>query len=369
MLDHNRQQSEKFLSPDEVARREHYNHTHKTSIAALKCMDGRINVPPMTDDEVPMGIVSPFRNMGGKFKIGSPNFAPFVRNFFSYVDRHMLTENSPGGIVLVTYHYSAGSRERGCKGFNDDTQAARAYTASLKQDFEKVYGRGHHVIHPIHMGVETDSGAFILHGDAGDEVLNMAEALDWSDVKLQARLAELYPNMREAMLLDLMPFVRGNQRHVRKVIAANRPPVEMEHGENIIAVGRGFDWLHLVNRALIVGPFSVDWLSEVVVAGTIVLENLEKGRVNPDDGAVLLVSAPYRDPGVDAAVAREKALEMGRLSWETITKHPQISKLLHYGLKIVVGTLDRRTMLFNRIDPLPFMRAEHAGVSQADTAA
>ena len=79
----------------------------------------------------------------------------------------------------------------------------------------------------------------------------------------------------------------------------------MNHSEQVIAVGRGFDWLHVINKALIVGPFSVDWSSEVVTAAKIVLSNLKEGRAPKEDGTVLLVCAPYRHYGVDAEVTAE----------------------------------------------------------------
>jgi len=35
----------------------------------------------------------------------------------------------------------------------------------------------------------------------------------------------------------------------------------------VIAVGRGFDWLHLPNKALIIGPFDHSWTTTVGRAG------------------------------------------------------------------------------------------------------
>jgi hypothetical protein len=348
LLNHNREQSDFFLSPDEVAKRNLYQALHPTKVKVKKCMDGRVNVPAMTDGEIPMGIISPFRNMGGKFVIGSPSYAHFVRNFYEYAERAMIEEHSPGGMVFVTYHYSAGDKQRGCKGFGYDTDAARAYTAGLKRDCDRVYGPRHEVVHPIHMGIETDKEAFVFHGDVPGTVLDMAEAVNLSPEQLKVKMRELYPEMRNGIFNDLMPFAIGNQRHVRKVVAANRPVATLDHHEQIVAVGRGFDWLHLINKALIVGPFSVDWPREVAVAASIVLDNFEKGRIPVEEGAVLLVSAPYRNHGVDAAVAREKAIEMARISREVI--ETTVPELLKYNFEVVVGTLDRNTMLLHRLD-------------------
>ncbi len=348
LVDHNREQSDLFLSPDEVARRGLYVATHPSPVQVKKCMDGRVNIPVMTDGEVPMGVISPFRNMGGRFKIGSPNYAHHVRNFYDHTYRGMREGRFPGGLDIVTYHYSAGSHHRGCKGFNYDTDAAKAYAAELTAACTRVYGPKHEVIHTLRMGVETDHGSFIFHGDVPGTTLDIADTLHLSLEQLRKRVRELYPQMKEGVFNDLMPFAIGNQRYVRKLRAGGTEPVELDHTEQIIGVGRGFDWLHLINKALIVGPFSVDWVDEVVVAANIVLTNFKRGRIPREDGAVLLVSAPYREHGVDAEVAREKALEMARLSWNAIAT--RVPELLAYDLELVVGTLDRSTMLLERLD-------------------
>ena len=357
LLNYNRQQSDFFLSPDEVARRDLYKALHPTKVKVKKCMDGRVNVPAMTDGEVPMGVISPFRNMGGKFRIGSPSYAHFVRNFYDFTLRAMKEGKCPGGLVLVTYHFSKSDPHLGCKGFGYDTAAARAYTADLRRDCDKVYGTKHEVVYSIQVGIETDRDAFVFHGEGG-ATLDIAEVLDLSPEALRIRMRALYPQMREGIFNDLMPFAIGNQRHVRKVIAANRPIEKLDHAEQIIGVGRGFDWLHLANKALIVGPFSVEWPKEVAVAAGIVLANFKAGRIPHGEGSVLLVSAPYREYGVDASIAREKALEMARISWEIIKN--QVPELLAHDLELVVGTLDRNTMLMERLEVEPAALAQAA---------
>jgi hypothetical protein len=350
---HNREQSAFFLSSDEEARRALYLANHPTHLKVQKCMDGRVNVPAMTDNEVPMGVISPFRNMGGKFKIGSPNFAHYCRNFFEHVLEDMKQGKCPGGLEITTYHFSQSGVENpdlhlGCKGFGYDTKAACEYTAHLTRDFAAVYGVKHQVIHPVHMGIETDLDSFVFHGDVPDTELRIRDVLELSKDELTARLRALYPEMKPEIFHDLLPLAVGNQRHVRSVVASKRPIEKLDHAEQIIGVGRGFDWLHLINKALIVGPFSVAWRDEVAVAANIVLSNFKEGRIPKEDGAVLLVSAPYREYGVDASIARMKAIEMARLSVETIKEH--VPELFGYDLEVVVGTLDRNTMRLERID-------------------
>ena len=154
--------------------------------------------------------LSPFRSMGGRFKIGSPNYAPYVRNFYDYTLRAMEKTSCPGGLVIVTYHYSDGDTLRGCTGFNYDTKAARAYTAKLVEDYNRVYGSLHKVEHILHMGIETDRESFVFHGHILGVVINIADTLAWSVEKLRAEMRGMYPEMPEVIFNDLMPFAIGN---------------------------------------------------------------------------------------------------------------------------------------------------------------
>jgi hypothetical protein len=60
-----RDYSTRFCSPENWLARERYLARHPTAIAVLKCMDGRINIPVATN--TPLGIIQPFRNLGGMF--------------------------------------------------------------------------------------------------------------------------------------------------------------------------------------------------------------------------------------------------------------------------------------------------------------
>lgn len=344
LIEHNKKQSEYFGSPDQVQLREEYTYRHTSDVMVTKCMDGRVNLPVITG--IPMGVFSPYRSMGAKFEVGSPGFAPHVRRFYEHVRDRRAKGDEASGIVINTYHYSKGKRERGCKGFGFDTQEACRCTLGLRGKFEGVYGASHALIHPVCVGIETDEDALVVHGDNGG-TLNVAEALDYSEADFRAKLRELFPSMKERVLEDLLPLVVGNRAHVESVRREHKPILELDHREQTIAVGRGFDWLHLVNEALIVGTFNVDWLHEVEVAAKIVLDNLKREPELAEKGATLIASAPYRDGGVDAAVAREKATLMGRESWQRIHDNPETRELLNYKLDLLVGTLDRNTMLMN----------------------
>ena len=70
--------------------------------------------------------------------------------------------------------------------------------------------------------------------------------------------------------------------------------------------GRGFDFLHTPNIALIIGPYSPDLADPLRKAAGIIESNMSDGRI-PDDGFLLLASVPYDEIGVDRARAELKA--------------------------------------------------------------
>lgn len=121
LLKHNKSQSEIYSSPDETLARRQYRALHPTEIAALKCMDGRLNLPLMT--KTPWGIIQPFRNVGGIFDFGWPFFGQLIQNWIGYS-----VEKARDCLILVTYHWSKGDPHRGCKGFGYDVARARAYS-------------------------------------------------------------------------------------------------------------------------------------------------------------------------------------------------------------------------------------------------
>ncbi|MDB5225765.1 MAG: hypothetical protein JWL87_717 [Candidatus Adlerbacteria bacterium] len=348
LIEHNKRQSKDFLSPDQVQKREDYQRQHKTDVMITKCMDGRVNVPVITG--IPMGVFAPYRSMGAVFDIGSPGFAPHVRGFYEHVRGRRIKEGEANGIVINTYHFSKGSRERGCKGFGFDTERACKCTKLLRGDFEEVYGKAHAHVYPVCVGVETDEDALVIHGEG--KTLDVSEHLGYSEEDFRRELRLMFPDMKDVVLEDLLPLVVGNRAHVEKVKKEHKPIVELDHRESTIAVGRGFDWLHLVNHALIVGTFNVDWLHEVSVAAHIVHENLKREPELAAKGATLIASAPYRKPGVDAAVSRQKAMSMARAAWARVKKN-EPGLLENFKLELLVGTLDRNTMLMDWIDVDP----------------
>ena len=339
LLEHNKKQSEEFSTPDAALQRRKYRAKHPTEIAAWKCMDGRLHLPIMTN--VPLGIIQPFRNIGGQFDLGWPFFGLLIKEWVDYA-----ISRGRDSIILVTYHFSKSDTHLGCKGFGYDTAAAKIFTANLVRQVERVFGERHTVVYPIHLGIETDENALIVHG-ANGEILHMGEESAHDEEALRMKLRKLFPDMRAQMLEDLLPLLVGNMAHVAEVRKENRPPQDIDHKEQILGIGRGFDWLHLHNKALLVGPFSYNLSDPIGKAAGILLENIKKGQIPKEEGVVLMASAVYRDVvGIERQLATEKALSLAKFGVDIITT--QVPDLIPY-LSVLVGTVDLNTRAFKRI--------------------
>lgn len=339
LINHNKKQSLEFSAPDAALQRRRYRAEHPTEIAAWKCMDGRLHLPIIT--QIPLGIIQPFRNIGGQFDLGWPFFGLLIKEWVDYA-----IEKRRDSIILVTYHFSKSDTHLGCKGFAYDTQAAKSFTANLVTQVERVFGEKHTVVYPIHVGIETDEDALILHGKDG-AVLNLAEEKEADEAELRQKLRILFPDMRTQMLEDLLPLVLGNIRHIKEVRSEKRPLQDIDHREQVLGIGRGFDWLHLHNKALLIGPFSYNLQDPIAKAAGILLDNMKKGQIPEDEGVVLIASSVYRDEvGIERQLAHEKSISLATLAVKTIKE--QVPELLPH-LSVLVGTVDLTTRSFSRI--------------------
>ncbi|HSQ90743.1 MAG TPA: hypothetical protein VLM19_01070, partial [Nitrospiraceae bacterium] len=76
-------------------------------------------------------------------------------------------------------------------------------------------------------------------------------------------------------------MVRGKITHIAEIKQIHRE-LNVEHREWMICIGRGFDWLHMPNLALIIGPYSPDLDDPIRKAASIIESNMRAGRI-PDD--------------------------------------------------------------------------------------
>lgn len=300
--------SAEFCSPESFLARERYLALHPTAIAVMKCMDGRINIPVATN--TPPGIIQPFRNLGGMFDMGWPHLGEVLAQYVQNMVR-----SGRRVLILVTYHFSRGDVHRGCSGFGCDTEAAIAHTRQIRRQMEAIFGSAHDSVYPLICGFETDEDALLLHSPDG-RILDLSG--DLTAEGLAAELALRFHDMPLEMMNDLLPLLAGNLSHINGLRQEKRT-LTVEHREWMICLGRGFDFLHTPNLALIVGPYSPDLSDPIRKAAAIIESNMAAGRI-PDDGFLLLGSVPYDDIGVDRARAVMKSHFLSRFAADVIAR-------------------------------------------------
>nr|WP_027390336.1 carboxysome shell carbonic anhydrase domain-containg protein [Chrysiogenes arsenatis] len=323
LMTHSRSHSETFCSPEASLARERYLAEHTTQLIVLKCMDGRIHIPYAT--RTPLGIFRPLRNLGGMFNLGWP--------YLGEVLTHMVQEAVAAGrrsLIFITYHFSQGEESRGCAGFQCDMAAAIRHAYEIRAQVEETFGTLHQTVYPLVCGFETDEDALIIHG-IGDAVLNLGTWDDANIARLPHHLQTLLPDMPASIRRDLLPLLIGNLEHIQEMRQTART-LDIEHREWIICIGRGFDFLHIPNIALIIGPYSPDLADPIQKAAGIISANMSKGRI-PNDGFLLLASAPYQEMGVDRARATLKSRFLSQFAAKVIASdYPELAR------KMVVRT-------------------------------
>lgn len=300
-----------YCDPEASMARERHRARHPTALAVMKCMDGRINIPIATN--TPPGIIQPFRNLGGFFDLGWPHLGEVIDHYV-----HDRVRGGQRVLMLITYHFSRGDAHRSCARFAYHTEDAVAHVFGVKTQVEHVFGRQHGTVYPLVCGFETDEDALILHGPDGRTLDVSTLPATEDEAGLRVRLQPLFPDMPRQMLADLARLVAGNIAHVAEVRQTDRQ-LDIEHREWMICIGRGFDFLHAPNLALIIGPYSPDLADPIRKAGAIIASNMHSGRI-PDDGFLLLASSPYQDIGSDRARAELKARFMAHFAAEVIRR-------------------------------------------------
>ena len=337
VIERNIEQSTIFRSSDAYLARKFYRAQHPTEILWFKCMDGRLHGPVIT--ETPVGIIQPLRNLAGSFELGWGYLADIFLQWVMYA-----VQNGRRCLPFITYHWSKSDVHKGCKGHNYDVEKAKLDASRLVHNIEKAFGKDHQIVYPIMVGIETDEDAMVLHGADGDSI-NLIDELETASDILKTKIRKLYPDMDKQVVEDLFALVEGNIRHIHDLRANPRPDQQTMHGEQIIAVGRGFDWLHWLNRALIIGPFSYDVATPIATAATIVLDNINKGLVPREEGALLMTSGVYRQPtGPEPILAELKANYLEEFALNVIkTRVPDLYPHLH----VLSGSVDMETRMFN----------------------
>jgi len=308
---------EAFRSAEAWIARERYSAQHPTAIIVLKCMDGRINIPFATN--TPVGVLRPFRNLGGMFDLGWPHLGEVLAH-----DVRRMVHAGRRVLIIITYHFSKGDPRRGCAGFDFDTRASIDYVRGIQRQVEHIFGSGHATVYPLVCGFETDTDALIVHGTNG-ETLDMSAVGAGERAALDRRLTALLPDMPAQMRADLQALLDGNIDHIEQMRHDARA-LDIEHREWTICLGRGFEFLHTPNLALIIGPYSPNLDEPIGKAAGIIQANMAAGRI-PDDGFLLLSAAPFDEFGVDRARAELKARFLSQFATEVISAaYPELAR-------------------------------------------
>lgn len=343
LIEVNEKNSRDFIEQQEARRL--YRRMYGTEFAALKCMDGRLLFPDLT--RTPLGIIQPYRNLGGIFHLGWPFFQQAIEGWKKYAN-----SKDRDSVVFVTYHFSRGSKNRGCKGHGYDTDTARKFSLNLKKEFDFVYRssaiQSYNKLFAIQVGIETDWESLILHSEDGRSV-DLSTVEDASEDNVFNLLISLYPSIHSVapnVIRDFVPLVQGNILHVQEIKESNRPVQEADHHESVLAVGRGFDWLHLPNKALIVGPWQDNLSEPIKIAASLIKRNMEEGKLNGDK-IVLLTSGAYREAqGEEPRLAQLKSLYLRDIALGVIKN--DFEELLPQ-LEVLVTTVDLNTRKINVI--------------------
>jgi hypothetical protein len=130
---------------------------------------------------------------------------------------------------------------------------------------------------------------------------------------------------------------------------------DIEHREWMICLGRGFDFLHMPNIALIVGPYSPELAEPVGRPAAIIEANMAKGRI-PDDGFLLLASVPYEELGVDSARAGLKSAFLADFAAGVIARQsPALAGKMHVRTAVLDWRSRRSMQQQPRVQHVPVM--------------
>lgn len=327
LLKLNRRYSDEYVS--EGPERAEYISNHPTTVVGFQCMDGRINLPVITG--TPLGLMIEYRNIGGMFDFGwqnlSDDFRP-IRKAAKATGAHVL--------VLATYHYSAGSVMRGCAGFNHDRQASFDWMVRFRNQIKRCYAP---VVYPIVVGIETDTDTIILHGVNEREAVKISDLANKGGMALLATVMQLYPDIPTQVALDLVPLLQGNLAHIE--VVKGRPLSDLVHREWVLGVGCGFDWLHLPNTAIIVGPRSPEMQASILKALKIIMSNFEAGRI--ESGQFVMIASAVAEDEDDFHAAKERASYLGHLTRNLVQENlpREFARLMHR-IHVVVNQSTRR---------------------------
>ncbi len=254
------------LFQQDEAQRRRYFERHPTFFACLKCMDGRVEFPTMT--KTARGLVKPYRAVGGKFELFWP---AFQRSLALWVKQAIM--HDAHSCIFVSSHFCSFRRDLGCKGWDNDAEAAMCHMQKLSSQMTEDFGEQ---LVAIPTSVDTSCDNLILHGPEGHVV--SGDTLRGKDIDaIRDEIGLVFPTMPPQVVRDLTPFLLGNAERVAEIKANPRNVREMEHDERVIALGEGFDGLAAENFAFMNSDVNPNLDSAVVMAAKMIERKVDVG--------------------------------------------------------------------------------------------
>ncbi len=331
------------LFQDESPARRTYREKHPTEIVFIGCMDGRVNGPHIT--KTPVGIIQVYSEGGGQFDFGWFGFGWLIRRWVKYS-----AQKKRNKIILCSYHFSKGAQHRCCAWFKYNTEVAKKHQQYLVSQFKSAF-KEHHEVYPIMIGIDTDTDAIVVHGVDG-KTLDLSEC-NSDKQELFIKVRELFPAMSERVIKDFSKLLLGNIEHIKEVKESNRPIQSIDHQEQFLFIGRGFEWFNLPNKALEVGPYNPELSKPILVAARVLLQNIQQGRIPKDEGILLVTSAMYgTEDDTEYHHALAKAQFLAKFAKEVIASDEELKKFLlpYLHEEPLVGVFNFDTFEYKQID-------------------
>lgn len=346
LIDLNGKQSRKFVEYENESLREFYREKFSIEILVHKCSDGRLSFAQLVS--FVLGVLNLISQVGSFFDLGDSYLSAQVQE---WIKNAMASKKKC--LVISTYHFSKGDKQRGCAGHNNDTQQALMWAKKLVNQYRIMFGDliEKSVLYPIVVGMETDSDGLIFHGDFG-KIFSVTENINLGIGEIELRLAELYPRMPNDIRGDLTKLVLGNFEHVKSYHKKSKNPLDLVHRESSILVGEGcYGWMrHNPNIALVIGPYNNSLFTfqrAIVTAGGIVLKNIEEGRVSKENGVTVMCTGLIKK-GTNYAAEVLKAILLHEICERVLME--KVPRLGECNLEVIAGVIDKKDFLFHGID-------------------
>lgn len=166
---------------------------------------------------------------------------------------------------------------------------------------------------------------------------------------LHEKIKELFPNnfLPYQVQRDFAHLLYGNALHVFDKLKNNgHKPVIVDHAEQVVCLGSGFDWLHKPNFALIVNPLALEPREPFITQLKILRSNLKLKRIPKRDGLLVMVSVSFKELR-DKRHSILKAISLVDFAQKIIEE--EFKDLVESGMQMIVGIMDENTRLFEPI--------------------